>query len=600
MPSRHAATDSIVVLDSPREQDEEETTLHFGPNKSYDLFLSSGERSKGVELNFLNTWARPDGSASIMGGTVSHNSYHHTTTSTSTNTRCVARGSLVLPKTPPRSSPANLHSGTSDYHHHHNNIHTTVLDRSFVTKLIIGVGGRVLSKPLGQGTYVSPEKKVLLAGHEQQLNNGLFLRAKSKSLMSGEFNDADATSTVKIGTAFSGEETDELLENSNNQSKKNKSTTGRSLAMSQKSHNNNNNAIIVRPHLKKKKTLKSRVARVANLKSLGSFDFPASLVTKRLGIKGKRIAAAAPNTDSAANNNSITTAKVYRTPSVKHLGIFNFDDPSAMTPSYALPPKNEARSITSTITDSDNNNQESQPSRCNVVVRTVRSESSVEIKFWTDLISQRTRGYGKHHALTRAATIELATAYTKNGDAEKAVQTLREALDSLEERDREQSLVAAVILEKLASALSAPKSGTNYFKKNNHQDVILEALGCFNQALRIRYQFLGPLHIDTVECLNTMAALYFRCEDFHNAETAYYEVLVLRRAIFGKDISGLDHPSVAVAAQKLGQVHARLAEPKKALEYYKMAEHIYASLQVPAANPSFKSLQRDLKATVQN
>ena len=153
------------------------------------------------------------------------------------------------------------------------------------------------------------------------------------------------------------------------------------------------------------------------------------------------------------------------------------------------------------------------------------------------------------------------------------------------------SLVAAVILEKLACALASSPRPVVCEASDFSSVALLEYL---NRALEIRHNLLGPLHVDTVENLATIAAMYMRWEHYSNAQETYSEVLLLRRAIFGCDRTGMEHPSVAVTAHMLGQVHARLSQRDKAVEYFQMAERIYSALKLPTGNPSFVSLQRDL------
>lgn len=86
-----------------------------------------------------------------------------------------------------------------------------------------------------------------------------------------------------------------------------------------------------------------------------------------------------------------------------------------------------------------------------------------------------------------------------------------------------------------------------------------------------------------------MAFLYSQCSEFHLACEAYYEVFVVRKAIFG-----LYHPSVAVASQELGRVHVRLSEMDLATEYFRLAEQIYTRLKLSITNSSLVSIRKDL------
>lgn len=76
-----------------------------------------------------------------------------------------------------------------------------------------------------------------------------------------------------------------------------------------------------------------------------------------------------------------------------------------------------------------------------------------------------------------------------------------------------------------------------------------------DEALLIRYEKLGPTHIDTVETLNKIARVQMKLCWFVDSRNSYYEVLKLRQAIFGDT-----HPCVAITAHALATVHARLYE----------------------------------------
>jgi hypothetical protein len=558
-PAGVPCADSVVVLEAPREDDDK---LLVGQDSYYKLFLSSGNQTTSVQLDFLHSWVHVVSTAH-HGTSSAHLSSLEYATSSTTHTRCdkLAKGSLLAKA-----------SGTFGQQEDDNTSGNLLEQnyRSFFPKVLVAVSSRIQSAPLGPATSpchrtLSTERKVRVAHHPHGRN---FFQAKS--ILSGEFFNDDAT-TIKIGnSASSGEETaattDDLAKNSSIRTSK-KIGCGPIFNTCADA-----GIAVVRT---KKKSLKSRMVSVTTWTSLGTFDFPTSTANKRL-VKGKRIAAAvvAP------------PKKIEQQPSVKHLGIFNIDADSDTISSLACatPP-----------TMSTNNGKQAlshiiKPTRCNVVVKAVRSESGVEIQYRTEAVARTRRTYGKRHSHTRMATIELGTAYLKGGESEKAAQTLRVLLDTLQ-GDERHSLVAAVILEKLGCALASPTKSARCTPTRASK--VMEHL---SRALQIRCSLLGPMHVDTVECLNTIAAAYFRWEDFANAQRAYYEVLVLRQAIFGRNISGFEHPCVAVTAQMLGQVHARLSELDKALECYQMAERIYNSWQVPKESRSFVSLQQCLKS----
>jgi hypothetical protein len=574
--------DSVVAFGGLHARDDDEMMLVDQKNNSYELFLSSGgNQTTLVELDFLNSWVHVVSSTAQQQeettGADRSPSLQQYATSHTTNTRCdkLATGSFLAKA----SGTFRQEEGTDD------STARNLLEQSFyrplLAKLFVGVSSRILSAPL-LGPAIAPYHRTITTEKKVHVthNHGCdFFQAKS--IMSGEFFHGDAT-TVKIGnSASSGEETaitTDIIVNNNNSSIRSSNKIGYGSRC-----NTINNAPTAVVRTNKKKGSKSRMLAVATWKkSLATLEFPTSSTANKRLLKGKQIIPAKV---------VASPKKMERGPSVKHLGIFNFDHED-----FATAPSLSCAAPLTTATANNGRHARPphlQPRLCNVVVKTVQPESRVEIQFWTDALARTSRTYGNQHAHTRLATLELGTAYLKNGDSENAVQTLQLLLDTLQCDDKRQSLVAAVILEKLGCALATPTNNRATVCQPSQASKALEHL---RRALQIRCRLLGPLHVDSVECLNTIAAVYFRWEDFINAQGAYYEVLVLRQAIFGQNVSGLEHPSVAVTAQQLGQVHARLSELETALEYYQMAERIYNSWQVPKENRSFASLQRCLKS----
>ena len=99
---------------------------------------------------------------------------------------------------------------------------------------------------------------------------------------------------------------------------------------------------------------------------------------------------------------------------------------------------------------------------------------------------------------------------------------------------------------------------------------LVSALSSLDRAFRIRYQELGPTHIDTVETLNKIARVQMKQRVYTDARDSYYEVLKLREAIFGRK-----HPCVAVTAQALATAHTKLFDVKEAKFYFHLALNVY-------------------------
>lgn len=116
---------------------------------------------------------------------------------------------------------------------------------------------------------------------------------------------------------------------------------------------------------------------------------------------------------------------------------------------------------------------------------------------------------------------------------------------------------------------------------SNRQQHLESALVALQHAFMIRYKILGPHHVDTVDSLNNLAGFYLCLDDLNTALEMYYEVWVLRQAIYGKH-----HPSVAVTAQALGEVCSRLSQFQQALYYFYNAKGIYEYLSISNPNPN--------------
>jgi len=100
---------------------------------------------------------------------------------------------------------------------------------------------------------------------------------------------------------------------------------------------------------------------------------------------------------------------------------------------------------------------------------------------------------------------------------------------------------------------------------------LLLGLQSLRKAFRIRFDVMGPTHIDTVETVNKIAGIYMKLGMYSSAKTDYFEVLTLRTAILGDT-----HPSVAVAAQSLGMAHLKMNEEEQAKAYFLQALNVFA------------------------
>jgi tetratricopeptide (TPR) repeat protein len=115
------------------------------------------------------------------------------------------------------------------------------------------------------------------------------------------------------------------------------------------------------------------------------------------------------------------------------------------------------------------------------------------------------------------------------------------------------------------------------------------AMDALHQSFSVRYELLGPTHVDTMDTLNNMAAVHLHLHQFDEARQAYFEVLTLRELIFGPK-----HPSVAVTAHCLGRVYMHFSEVVVASKYYHNALDIYRDLRLSEDNPTVVRLLTDI------
>jgi tetratricopeptide (TPR) repeat protein len=116
-----------------------------------------------------------------------------------------------------------------------------------------------------------------------------------------------------------------------------------------------------------------------------------------------------------------------------------------------------------------------------------------------------------------------------------------------------------------------------------------KALDALNQAFLIRYQVLGPPHVDTIATLNNMAGVYLHLGNLPEARQAYLEVWTMRQAVFGPN-----HPSVAVTAHALGGVYLRMSRANEASKYYFSAFDIFRQLGLNEDHPCVARLLSDI------
>jgi tetratricopeptide (TPR) repeat protein len=137
-------------------------------------------------------------------------------------------------------------------------------------------------------------------------------------------------------------------------------------------------------------------------------------------------------------------------------------------------------------------------------------------------------------------------------------------------------------LDRCGLVLSSSYSSRKDSEKLEH------GLSLLDRAFRIRFEKLGPTHVDTVETLNKIARIQMKQKNFTEARDSYYEVLKLREAIFGDG-----HPCVAISAQALASAHTRLFQVKSANFYFNLALKVYEENGL-GKHPFAETIRKDL------
>lgn len=180
---------------------------------------------------------------------------------------------------------------------------------------------------------------------------------------------------------------------------------------------------------------------------------------------------------------------------------------------------------------------------------------------WKAKMENTTAGLDMNDSRTANLLLELGSLHVHCEQYEEAQAYFSRALAISEAIYGSADVKVARVLEMYGMAESATRQDP---------DGLVLALSYMDRAFCIRYKALGPTHIDTVECLNKIARIQMKQNDHTGARDSYYQVLKLREAIFGNR-----HPCVAVTAQTLAAIHAKLSQVKEAKFYFRLALGVY-------------------------
>jgi tetratricopeptide (TPR) repeat protein len=143
----------------------------------------------------------------------------------------------------------------------------------------------------------------------------------------------------------------------------------------------------------------------------------------------------------------------------------------------------------------------------------------------------------------------------------------------------------------LSVAQASDAMGMAMLRSSKTRPDLQLAKKALDMAFTIRYNVLGPWHVDTVDSYNKIAGVHLHLLEYPEARACYEQVFLVRRAIFGPS-----HPSVAISAHSLANVHFHLSPMEESLRYYNIALDIYLHrMQLKSDHPTVARVLRDRK-----
>ena len=215
----------------------------------------------------------------------------------------------------------------------------------------------------------------------------------------------------------------------------------------------------------------------------------------------------------------------------------------------------------------------------------LRQQADQECDYWNAAVTKTMKTHGKAHSQVAEALIQLGQAYMLAREYAQAVIAFQSACriwKQLERSDEDRL--------RFCRAVDAIGMAWARVSQDDDPDHCNKAMTALEEAFAIRYDLLGPWHVDTVETLNKMASVHLHLREYTEACNAYWEVFWVRKAIFGPD-----HPSVAIAAHALGNVFVKLAATEDAANFFQIAVEIYDKMHLPNKHPAVARLMRDYK-----
>jgi Tetratricopeptide repeat len=201
--------------------------------------------------------------------------------------------------------------------------------------------------------------------------------------------------------------------------------------------------------------------------------------------------------------------------------------------------------------------------------------------FWNNIVSERIKIHGAIHLRVSEGLMLLGNAHMNCKEYFEALKVFKSAVRIFRKLYGDSHLTVARSLDKVGLVCCR-------LQDDHHVKLARLAL---DEAFAIRYDTLGPIHVDTVDSLNNIAGVHLHQQEYQLARKAYHEVYLVRQIIFGPS-----HPAVAITAHALGSVHLHMAQIDDAAIYYRRAMEIYKKLNLTTENPTMQRLLRDVAA----
>jgi tetratricopeptide (TPR) repeat protein len=200
--------------------------------------------------------------------------------------------------------------------------------------------------------------------------------------------------------------------------------------------------------------------------------------------------------------------------------------------------------------------------------------------FWDTMAASRSKNLGIVHHDTAEAYMSLGHAHLRLNEYDEAMEAFQTSCKIFKALNGPTHLSVGRALDAFGlAALRHHEGGPLY---------LIQAKTALEEAFAIRFHSLGVWHADTVETFNKIGNVYLYMGRLKEAADAYREVYLVRLAIYGNI-----HPSVAIIAHGLSNIHFIMSQQEEAQYYFEVASNVYMSMDLSSQHPAMVRLRRD-------